>query len=75
MRLPFARAGMAVAAAALGGHVRVGFENNFLLGDGSTAPDNTALVAQTAAAARALGRPLATADDVRAMFRGRKNHA
>ncbi len=57
-----------VAAAALGGHVRVGFENNFLLRDGATARDNAALVAQTAEAARALGRPLATAADVRAMF-------
>ena len=61
-----------VAAAALGGHLRVGFENNFLLRDGSTAPDNAALVAQSAEAARALGRPLASADDVRAMFRGAK---
>lgn len=56
------------AAAALGGHVRVGFENNLHLRDGSLAPDNTALVAQMAESARALGRPLAAADDVRAMF-------
>jgi uncharacterized protein (DUF849 family) len=57
-----------VAAAALGGHVRVGFENNFLLKDGTTSPDNAALVAQTADAARALGRPLASAADVRGML-------
>lgn len=51
----------ALAAAALGGHVRVGFENNLLLADGSTAPDNAALVRQVAAGARLLGRPLADA--------------
>lgn len=58
------------AVAALGGHVRVGFENNLHLRDGSVAPDNAALVNQMAASAQALGRPLATADDVRAMFGG-----
>ena len=59
------------AAAALGGHVRVGFENNLLLKDGRVAPDNAALVAQAAELARCLGRPLATADDVRRRFHGR----
>ena len=61
----------AVAAAALGGHVRVGFENNLLLKNGQPAPDNAALVAQAADAARCLGRPLATADQIRARFSGR----
>jgi uncharacterized protein (DUF849 family) len=51
----------ALAAAALGGHVRVGFENNLWLADGRTAPDNAALVAQVAEGARLLGRPLADA--------------
>lgn len=46
----------AVASAALGGHVRVGFENNLHLADGSLAPDNAALVRQAAAIARELGR-------------------
>lgn len=59
------------AAAALGGHVRVGFENNLLLKDGRVAPDNAALVAQAAELAHCLGRPLATADDVRRRFGGR----
>lgn len=59
----------ATAAAALGGHARVGFENNLLLKDGQTAPDNAALLRQVADAARVLGRPLATADDVRSRFR------
>lgn len=58
------------AAAALGGHVRVGFENNLHLRDGSVAPDNAALVGQMAESAHALGRPLATADEVREMFGG-----
>lgn len=58
----------ALAAAALGGHVRVGFENNLLLRDGGIAPDNAALVDQVAAGAQVLGRPLATADQVRARF-------
>lgn len=58
----------AITAAGLGGHVRVGFENNLFLKDGSVAPDNAALVAQVAEGARALGRPLATADDIRKQF-------
>ena len=56
----------AVASAALGGHVRVGFENNRLLPDGATAPSNAASVALVAAAARAMGRPTADADRARA---------
>lgn len=51
----------AVTAAALGGHARVGFENNLFLPDGRTAPDNAALVAAVAAGAAAIGRPLADA--------------
>ena len=56
------------AAAALGGHVRVGFENNLLLKDGALAPNNAALVRQAADAAACLGRALASADDVRRLF-------
>lgn len=56
------------AAAAFGGHARVGFENNLLTKDGRTAPDNAALVRQAVDTARALGRPLATADDIRHRF-------
>lgn len=56
------------AAAALGGHVRVGFENNIQLKDTRIAPDNTALVMQAVDAARSLGRPLARADDIRQQF-------
>jgi hypothetical protein len=56
------------AAAALGGHVRVGFENNLRLKNGVLAPDNAALVAQAAQAAQSLGRPLARAQDIRVQF-------
>lgn len=55
-------------AAAFGGHMRVGFENNLKLRDGSVAPDNAALVAQASQGARALGRPLATAADARRIY-------
>jgi len=55
----------AVTAAAMGGHIRVGFENNLHLKDGTLAPDNAALVADVAAAVRALGRPLADANAIR----------
>lgn len=58
------------AAAALGGHARVGFENNLLLPSGIQAPDNAALVAAAAAAAAAIGRPLADAETARRIMRG-----
>lgn len=60
----------AAAAAALGGHARVGFENNLYLRDGSLAPDNAALVRQVAEVGAALGRPMATAEQVRELFLG-----
>lgn len=56
------------AAAAFGGHARVGFENNLLLRGGGVAPDNAALVRQAAEVAAALGRPLATAAQIRERF-------
>jgi len=42
-------------AALLGGHCRVGFENNLHLPDGSSAPDNASIVRATASALTALG--------------------
>ncbi|WP_422367933.1 3-keto-5-aminohexanoate cleavage protein [Pelagibius sp.] len=57
-------------AAALGGHARVGFENNLMLPSGVQAPDNAALVAAAAAAAAAIGRPLADAATARRIMRG-----
>jgi 3-keto-5-aminohexanoate cleavage enzyme len=55
----------ALAAGALGGHARVGFENNLFLADGRLAPDNAALVAQVRAGAKLLGRPLMDAAALR----------
>lgn len=55
-------------AAAFGGHMRVGFENNLKLSDGTTAPGNAALVAQAAQAGRVLGRPIATAAQAREIY-------
>jgi uncharacterized protein (DUF849 family) len=50
-----------LAAATLGGHARVGFENNMTLPDGTRAADNAALVAAVADGAKAIGRPVADA--------------
>jgi len=59
-----------IAAAALGGHGRVGFENNLYLPDGRVAPDNAALVSAVADGARAMGRPLADATVAREIMAG-----
>ncbi|WP_018701035.1 3-keto-5-aminohexanoate cleavage protein [Amorphus coralli] len=58
----------AAAAAYLGGHVRVGFENNTSLPDGSAAPDNAALVAATRTALMAGGLHPSSADDLRSSW-------
>lgn len=60
----------ALTAAALGGHARVGFENNLQLPDGARAPDNAALVAAVAEGASAIGRPLATPAQARQLLAG-----
>jgi len=59
-----------LTAALLGGHCRVGFENNLELSDGSRADGNEDLVAQVATAVSGcppIGRALATADDARTL--------
>lgn len=61
-------AACALTAAALGGHVRVGFENNMHLADGSIAPDNAALVDQVVAGAKILGRGIADAETARKLL-------
>ncbi len=58
----------ALTAALLGGHARLGFENNMLLPDGSAAPDNAALVTNLRRHLDALHRPLASAAELRAWF-------
>ncbi len=59
---------VALTAAVLGGHSRVGFENNFRLGDGSVAPGNAALVEQAHRNAAAIGRQAADGATARAML-------
>ena len=61
-------AACAAAAAALGGHARVGFENNLSMPDGALAPDNAALIATAATNARLIGRPLADAATARELL-------
>lgn len=56
------------SAAALGGHARVGFENNLLLPDGTRAGDNAALIRIAVDAGLNQSRTPASADDVRSMF-------
>jgi uncharacterized protein (DUF849 family) len=58
----------AITAACLGGHVRVGFENNLHLPDGSVAPDNAALVRGVADVAKSLGLTVATSEEARHVF-------
>lgn len=57
------------AAAALGGHVRCGFENNLQRADGAQAADNAELVANIVAIARAAGRPVATGPALAQIYR------
>jgi 3-keto-5-aminohexanoate cleavage enzyme len=52
----------------LGGHVRVGFEDNLFLRKGVPAPSNAAFVEQVVALARQLGRPIATPAQARTLL-------
>lgn len=56
------------AGALLGGHARVGFENNLHLPDGTVAPNNAALVGAARTAVQACGMRLASADQLRASW-------
>jgi uncharacterized protein (DUF849 family) len=56
------------AAAALGGHVRVGLENNRLRADGAAAAGNAERVAAIVDILRSIGRPVATAGQARALM-------
>ncbi len=58
----------AVTAVMLGGHARIGFENNMYLPDGALAPDNAALLAATVRPLRALSRAPMSAEALRAGF-------
>lgn len=56
---------VATAAVALGGHMRVGFENNMCLKNGDIADNNAQLVAQVSDAAKLILRPVADAATAR----------
>lgn len=58
-------------AARRGGHVRVGFENNLWLADGSLATGNAALLAQLQPGLADAGCRPASANEARAMLQGR----
>jgi len=60
-----------VAAAAMDGHARVGFENNLCLADGAVAPNNAALVRQAVKTAALVGRPVADAAMMREVLTAR----
>jgi len=57
--------GCVTLAALLGGHCRVGFENNLALPDGARAPDNAAIVSATVGALHAVGLKPATPGELR----------
>ena len=59
------------AAMGLGGHVRVGFENNLQRADGSTALNNADLVSNVAAIARHSGRGVAGLEDALRLYGAR----
>ena len=57
-----------LTAAGLGGHVRVGFENNLWRADGAIAAGNAQLVEQVSAGTRLLGREIADIATTRAFL-------
>ncbi len=56
---------LAALAITMGGHVRVGFEDNIYLGKGEKAKSNADLVKRVADLAKLLGREIATPDEAR----------
>lgn len=61
-------------AIVLGGHVRVGFEDNIYFRKGELAASNAQLVARIARISRELDRPVATPDEARAMLGITRRH-
>ena len=59
---------LAAAAIAMGGNVRVGFEDNLNLSRGVPAKSNGQLVEKVVRLARELGREIATPDEARAIL-------
>ncbi len=56
---------MAAAGIAMGGNVRVGFEDNLYLSKGVLAKSNGELVDKVVRLAKELGREIATSDEAR----------
>lgn len=65
---------LGVMALALGGHVRVGFEDNIYYRKGQLAESNAELVARIARIAREMDRPVATPDQAREILRLNRYH-
>jgi uncharacterized protein (DUF849 family) len=61
---------MVMQSALLGGHVRVGLEDNFFLSRGVLAPDNAALVGKAVRMIELLGESVATPTQARAIIHG-----
>jgi uncharacterized protein (DUF849 family) len=59
---------MAAQAVLLGGHVRVGLEDNLYLAKGTLAPSNAALVERAVRLVESLGSTVATADEARRLL-------
>ena len=59
---------LCAAALTLGGHIRVGFEDNFYLPEGTMAKSNGELVARAARLSRDTGREVASIDEARQML-------
>lgn len=59
---------LAVMAIVLGGHVRVGFEDNVYYGKGELATSNAQLVERIVRIAKEIGREVATPDEARAIL-------
>ena len=57
-----------LVAAGLGGHGRVGFENNMLLLNGDIAPSNGALITQVANGVASMGRRVASGSEARSLL-------
>ena len=55
-------------AVKLGGHARIGFENNLLMADGSLAPNNAALIKQFSDSLKKIGKTAASPTQVRKIF-------
>ncbi|MCO5164006.1 MAG: 3-keto-5-aminohexanoate cleavage protein [Mesorhizobium sp.] len=60
--------GMLVQTALMGGHVRVGFEDNLYLNRGALAPDNASLVRKAVHLVEELGGTIASPADARAIL-------